>query len=153
MEAAEARALTWVGRLFLAIAIVAAIVCGRSAFRTLQFVSESTQAEGTVIDWTQGGGTAGRSPEPGAYYRVIEIVTMEGKRLRGEAETGVGMNDLRIGERLTVRYRPSDPARMRVVSLADLWLVELITAILAIALGASGAFLLKQAKRRGARSD
>lgn len=146
-EQGNATALAWVAWLFLVIGIGAAIVGGTLAVETQRFMSESVQADGTVVDWTQGRGTAGRSPEPGAYYRVIEILTPEGRRVRGQAEVGVDMNQLEVGERLTVRYRPSDPSRMRVVSVAGLWLGELVSAILAIAFGASGVFLLKHAKR------
>jgi hypothetical protein len=144
--AEDATALTWIARLFLAIGIGAAIVCGALGVETLRFMSESVQAQGTVVDWTQGQGTAGRSPEPGAYYRVLEVVTPEGHRIRGQADVGVDMNQLQIGERLDVRYLPSDPSRMRVASIPDLWLGELVTAVLAITFGAAGAFLLKQAK-------
>jgi hypothetical protein len=121
------------------------LACIVSGVRTLQFVSESTQAEGTVVDWTQGSGR-GPSSEAGAYYRVIEVETPDGQRVRGEAETGVDVARLEVGERLTVRYRASDPARMPVVSLSGLWLVELVTAVLAIAFGGAGGFLLAQAR-------
>jgi hypothetical protein len=152
MPSGDGAALTWVARLFLAIGIGAAIAVGTFSFNTLQFISESIEAEGTVVDWVQGQGIAGRSPEPGAYYRVIEIVSPGGQRVRGEAGIGVDMNQLRIGERLTVRYRPDDPTRMRVASIPGLWLPELVSAVIAIAFGAAGAFLLKQAKKEDAQA-
>ena len=150
MTSHDGIALTWVARLFLAIGAGAAIAVGSFSVNTLQFISESIQAEGTVVDWVQGPGTAGRSPEPGTYYRVIEIVKSDGQRIRGEAGIGVDLNQLQIGERLTIRYRPGDPARMRVASIPGLWLSELVSAVIAITFGAAGAFLLKQAKKDGA---
>jgi hypothetical protein len=145
MNARDAVALRWVARLFLVIGIGAAIGGIVSGVRTLQFVSESTQAEGLVVDWTEGSGR-GPSSEDSAYYRVIEVETPDGQRVRGEAETGVGIAQLEIGERLTVRYRAGDPTRMRVVSLSGLWLVELVAAVLAVAFGGAGGFLLAQAR-------
>ena len=61
------------------------------------------------------------------------------------------MNQLEIGERLMVRHRPGDPARMRVVTLSGLSLRETVSAILAVAFGSAGAFLLKQAEKEGRR--
>ena len=142
----DATALAWVARLFLAIGIGAAVACGSLGVATLRFISESVESEGTVVDWTQGGGTAGRSPEPGAYYRIVEIVASDGRRMRGEVDVGVDMNQLQMGERLIVRYRPGDPSRMREASLSGMWLGELVTAVLAVAFAAAGAFLRKQAK-------
>ena len=141
----DSTALTWVARLFLAIGIGAAIVCGALVIETRRFISESVQSEGTVVDWTQDQGAV-PSLEPGAYYRIIEVLTPEGRTVRGHADVGVDMNQLEIGERLTVRYRPGDPARMRVATLSGLWLREMVSVILAIAFGSAGAFFLKQAK-------
>jgi hypothetical protein len=56
------------------------------------------------------------------------------------------MRRLEIGERVAVRYRASDPSRMRVVSLSDLWLVELVTGVIAIAFGLGGWSLMAQAR-------
>ncbi len=147
MPAQDAVALRWTARLFLAIGIGAALAAAFSGVATLRFISESRRAEGTVVDWTQGDWQTGRRTEPGAYYRVIEVVLPDGQRIRGEAERGVAMNQLEIGERLEVRYRPSDPARMRVVSLAGMWLKELVLAALAITFGGAGWFLLAQSKK------
>jgi hypothetical protein len=110
----------------------------------VRFISESTQAEGTVVDWTQGARTT-QSSEPGAYFRIIEIETPNGRRIRGQAEVGVDMRRLEIGKRVAVRYRISDPTRMRIVSLPDLWLVEMVTGIIAIAFCLAGWFLMRQA--------
>jgi hypothetical protein len=126
--------------------VAAAFFCAYSAFGTLRFISESTRAEGTVVDWTQGEGTA-RSSEPGAYFRIVEIDTANGQRIRGQAEVGVEMRRLEIGERVAVRYRASDPTRMRVVSLSDLWIVELVTGVIAIAFGLGGWSLMAQARK------
>jgi len=54
---------------------------------------------------------------------------------------------LNVGEKLPVRYRPTDPARMRVASLSGLWLKELIFALLAIAFCTAGTVLLEQARK------
>ena len=148
-SAEDAVALKWAARLFVAIGIGAALAGLSSGVSTLRFIAESHQAEGTVVDWNQGSRQTGRG-EPGAYYRVIEIVTPDGQRIRGEDETGVGMAQVEIGERMLVRYRPGDPSRVRVGSIAGLWLKEIVLAILAISFGAAGAFLLKQAKMTGA---
>lgn len=76
-------------RFFFSVGVAAAVFCAYSAMGTLRFISESTLAEGTVVDWTRGRTRAGRSSEPGAYFRIIEIEAPNGQRIRGEAEVGV----------------------------------------------------------------
>jgi hypothetical protein len=133
-------------RFLFAVGVAAAVFCAYSAVGTIRFISESTRAEGTVVDWTQGQTPTTRSSEPGAYFRIIEIETPDGQRIRGQAEVGVEMRRLEIGERVAVRYRASDPTRMRVVSLSDLWIVELATGVIAIAFGLGGWSLMAQAR-------
>jgi Protein of unknown function (DUF3592) len=147
----DAVAVTWVARLFIAIGVGIAVFGGRSGLETYSFISESVLAEGTVVDWSQGTWQTGRSREPGAYYPVIEVLTHDGARLVGEAETGVGMNQLTVGEKLPVRYRSTDSTRMRVASLSGLWLKEMVFALLAIAFCTSGTVLLKQARKEARR--
>ncbi len=146
MESRDAIALRWVALVFLAIGIGAAAGCAWSTAVTLRFISESIEAQGTVVDWVQADGRTMGSPEPGAYHRVIEVESPDGRRLRGEAEVGVAMNQLVIGERLKVRYRRDDPSRIRVATPSGLWLVEIVLAIVAVAFGASGLFLLRQSR-------
>jgi hypothetical protein len=131
-------------RFLFAVGVAAAVFCAYSVVGTIRFISESTRAEGTVVDWTQG---ETRSSEPGAYFRIIEIETPDGGRTRGQAEVGVEMRRLEIGERVAVRYRAGDPTRMRVVSLSDLWIVELVTGVMAIVFGLGGWSLMAQARR------
>ena len=69
---------------------------------------------------------------------MIELMTPDGRRVRGEDEIGVDMNRLHVGERLVVRYKPNDPTRMRVASLSGLWLESLVTALLSIVFGRPG---------------
>lgn len=138
-------ALKWSARFLFAVGVAAAFFCAYSAFGTLRFISESTRAEGTVVDWTQG--ETRTTSEPGAYFRIIEIETANGQRLRGQAEVGVEMRRLAIGDRVAVRYRASDPTRMRVVSLSDLWIVELVTGVMAIAFGLGGWSLMAQSRK------
>lgn len=138
-------ALKWSARFFFAIGVGAALVCVYSAIGTARFIAGSTRAEGTVVDWTQG--QTPQSSEPGAYFRIIEIEMPNGQRIRGQAEVGVEMRRLEIGERVAVRYRASDPTRMRVVSLSDLWIVELVTGVIAIAFGLGGWSLMAQARK------
>lgn len=145
-------ALKWSARFFFAVGVAAGLFCAYSAVGTLRFISESTRAEGTVVDWTQGRTWSGRSSEPGAYFRIIEIEAPNGQRIRGEAEVGVEMRRLEIGERLAVRYRASDPTRMRVVSLSDLWLVELVSGVIAVVFGLGGWSLMAQARKALASS-
>lgn len=152
MSFSDAAAVTWVARVFIAIGLALAVLGGRSGLETYSFISESVLAEGTVVDWTQGASQTGASREPGAYYPVIQVVTPGGGRLVGEADTGVGMNQLNVGETLPVRYRPADPARMRVVSVSGLWLKELIFSLLAITFCTASTVLLKQAKKEAALS-
>jgi hypothetical protein len=147
MSPTDAAAVTWVARLFIAIGLGLAVLGGRSVLETDSFISESVLAEGTVVDWTQGTWQTGAARQPGAYYPVIEVVSESGGRLVGEADTGGGMNQLSVGERVRVRYRPTDPAHMRVVSVSGLWLKELIFGLLAIAFCTAGTVLLKQARR------
>jgi hypothetical protein len=140
-------ALKWSARFFFAVGVAAALFCAYSAMGTMRFISESTLAQGTVVDWTQGRTGAGRSSEPGAYFRVIEIEAPNGQRIRGEAEVGVDMRRLEMGERLAVRYRASDPTRMRVVSLSDLWISELVSGVIAIVFCLGGWSLMAQARK------
>jgi len=95
MSSSDAVALTWFARLFIAIGFGLAILGGRSGLDTYSFISESVLAEGTVADWNQGTWQTGRSQEPGAYYPIIEVMAPGGRRLVGEADTGVGMNQPR----------------------------------------------------------
>lgn len=139
-------ALKWSGRLFFAIGVSAALFCAYSAVDTLRFISGSTLAQGTVVDWAQRDTQNLGSPEPGAYFRIIEIETPTGQRIRGQAQTGVDMRRLEIGERVPVRYRSGDPAHMRVASLWDMWLVELIIGVIATAFCLAGRFLIAQAR-------
>jgi hypothetical protein len=132
-------------RFFFVVSGAVALFCAYSAIGTLRFISESTLAEGTVVDWTQG--RAGRSSGTGAYFRIIEIEAPNGERIRGEAEVGVEMRRLQIGERLAVRYRPSDPTRMRVVSLWDLWIVELVSGVITVVFGLGGWSFMAQARK------
>lgn len=134
-------------RFLFAVGIAAALFCAYSAIGTLRFISESVRAEGTVVDWTQGQTPTARSSEPGAYFRIIEIETPNGQRIRGEAEVGVEMRRLKIGERVAVRYRAGDPTRMRVVSLSDLWIVELVTGAIAVVFCLGGWSLMAQARK------
>jgi hypothetical protein len=146
MSGADTVALKWIARVFLAIGLAAAIGCAFFVVRTLRFVSESELADGTVVDWTQGQGSGAASPEPGAYYPVIEIVLPDGRRTRGEAEVGVALNQLEIGERVRVRYHRGDSAHMRVVSLFGLWLEPLVAGALTLAFSAAGLFLSRQSR-------
>jgi hypothetical protein len=139
-------ALLWSARFLFAIGVGAALFCAYSAWGRVRFISESTLAAGRVVDWTQGETTP--SSDPGAYFRIIEIETPSGQRIRGQAEVGIDMRRLEIGERVAVRYRASDPSRMRVVSLSDLWVVELVTGAMAIAFGLGGWSLMAQARKQ-----
>jgi hypothetical protein len=55
------------------------------------------------------------------------------------------MRRLEIGERVAVRYRASDPTRMRVASVSDLWVVELVSGVIALVFGLGGWSLMAQA--------
>ena len=57
------------------------------------------------------------------------------------------MRRLEIGERLAVRYRASDPTRMRVVSLSDLWIVELVSGVITVVFGLGGWSFMAQARK------
>lgn len=145
MPTDDSVAVRWVARLFLAIGVGAAVGAVVSARDTLRFLGASVLTEGTVVDWRQGQGT---TDEPGAYYRIIEVVTPDGRRVRGEAETGGTASEIEIGERLAVRYRASEPSRMRVVSVTGLWLTEIVLTILALSFGAAGLSLRRQVSTR-----
>jgi hypothetical protein len=134
-------------RFFFVVSVAAAIFCAYSATRTLRFISETTLAEGTVVDWTQGHAGTIRSDGPGAYFRIIEIQGPNGQRIRGEAQVGVEMRRLVMGERVQVRYRASDPTRMRVVSLSDLWIREMVSGVIAMVFGLGGWSLVAQRRR------
>jgi hypothetical protein len=144
-------ALKWSAGFLFAVGLAAALFCAYSAVGTARFISESTLAQGTVVDWTQGRTGSGRSSESGAYFRIIEVETPAGQKIRGEAEVGVDMRRLQIGERVAVRYRANDPTRLRVVSLSDLWVVELASGVMALVFGLGGWSLMAQARRARAR--
>lgn len=117
---------------------------------TSRFIAGATEAQGTVIALDRSRSSSGS----GSTYRpVVEFTSATGKRI--EFTGGVGSNppSHRVGEPVTVLYRPADPYSARIKSFFQLWFGFLIVFMLGLVFAAIGLGMIVVRGRGRKRAD
>ena len=92
-----------------------------------RFLAVAEPAEGTVVEVRVRG--IGRNAES---VPTFEFRTAGGDLQRAESLMGSGFQGFAVGEKIAVRYDPSDPGKAEVDSFAVLWGLMLLRAGFAV---------------------
>ena len=132
-----------VGSVFAFIGLVFILVSFWTYRNTRQFLAQSETAQGQVIDLVlRSSHDSNSGTSSGVYYPVVRFATPEGEYI--EFQSGIGSQPpaYRIGDRVTVRYRPDDPYRARIDSFFQLWFLSVLFGGLGFVFGGIGFILI-----------
>ena len=132
-----------IGSVFAFIGLVFILVSFWNYRNTRQFLAQSATAPGEVVDLVLRSSQTGDSrTSSGVYYPVVRFATPEGQYI--EFQSGVGSQPpaYRIGDPVTVRYRPDDPYRARIDSFFQLWFLSVLFGGLGFVFGSIGFVLI-----------
>jgi hypothetical protein len=121
--------------LFLTVALVSLSLCGLTAYRTYQAVSQERSAPGRVVDLV----SERHSQESIYFYPLVEYERPGQGRVTVKIPEGSWPPAYRKGDAVTVLYNPQDPDRVRIQSTeSDVvqWTLSIISGTL------GGAFLI-----------
>ncbi len=117
---------------FAAVALVMLAVAAVSTVATARMLAREQSAPGWVVDLVPRSGSDGQV----LYYPLVEFVMADGRTQRVTLSDGSVTPAVRRGEEIVVRYDPMRPSQARIPSLGStvmIWLVPLITGLLAVA--------------------
>ncbi|MDA0148983.1 DUF3592 domain-containing protein [Vibrio sp. LaRot3] len=103
---------------FLTIGLTALTVAGFWFKHTADYISQSSLAEGTVVDLTYSGTT---SQGNGVYLPVITFETKQGKDIRFVGGYGANPPMHEVGEQITVIYPHASPNQAEIKGFFSLW--------------------------------
>jgi len=132
-----------VGSVFAGIGLVFILVSFWTYQNTQQFLAQSETAQGEVIHLVLGSSRTDDSGSgSGVYYPVVRFATPEGEYI--EFQSGIGSQPpaYRVGDRVTVRYRPDDPYRAKIDSFFQLWFLSVLFGGMGFMFGSIGLVLL-----------
>ena len=132
-----------IGSVFACVGLVFILVSFWTYRNTQQFLAQSETAQGEVIDLVLRSSHDGDSgTSSGVYYPVVRFATAEGEYI--EFQSGVGSQPpaYRIGDSVTVRYRPDNPYRARIDSFFQLWFLSVLFGGLGFVFGSIGLVLI-----------
>lgn len=107
--------------------VLGAAFCAAAVFswmRTRRFVEESVPAVGEVIKLIE------RHDEGVTYAPVIRFAAAGGRVVEFTESVSSNPPRHRVGEQVKILYRPEDPARARVASTLNLYLLAMIFALI-----------------------
>ena len=132
-----------VGSVFAGVGLVFVLVSLWNVRSTKQFLAQSETAHGEVIDLVLGSSRTGDSgTSSSVYYPVVRFATHEGEYI--EFQSGIGSQPpaYRVGDRVTVRYRPDNPYRAKIDSFFQLWFLSVLFGGLGFVFGSIGLVLI-----------
>lgn len=114
---------------------------------TRGFLDEALSAQGLVVDWIEA--TSSRSGDRGetSYFPVVQFKTRDGRDGRdgrSQADLGQAPMQYKIGETISVLYRPGDLSLVKIDTFVSRWFSVLIPAVLAACFIPAGVFLIKK---------
>jgi hypothetical protein len=117
-----------------------------SFLSTRAFLRQAVPAEGAVIDLT-----AAWDSEDGSYtyYPRVRFRTPDGRAVEFTSDVGSSPPAFEVGEPVRVLFDPANPARARIDSFVQLWLLPLILGGIGLVFGFFGAAATFGAGRRG----
>jgi hypothetical protein len=95
--------------------------------RRRAFIKQSTTAKGTIVAFAEN-----REGEEVSYFPRIAFNTPSGREVIFESGAGSSSNPGRIGNTVTVRYRPDQPDVAEIDSFVSLWGPALLLAFLGV---------------------
>ena len=94
---------------------------GRQFARRRAFMRNSATASGTIVALTEN-----RERDEISYFPRVKFKTPSGREVTFESETGSTADAGRIGDTVTVRYRPDQPYVAEIDSFMSLWGLTLL---------------------------
>jgi len=117
-----------IGSLFSVIGCWMSVLALRHGWRRRAFVQGSCTSEGTIVGSRE-------DPDPtsdlhGTSFPRIRFQTSAGREITFESRLGSATRDWRVGQPITVRYRPAAPHTAEIDSFFALWGLALVFAVL-----------------------
>ena len=113
--------------LCLATSLICSIICGVSAVKTSNFLKTALPTEGVVIEMAAVSGEHGVT-----YAPVYSFADGQGVKHKGQSGHSSNPPGYKVGDKMTIRYKPQDPASNRPDDFLSLWGMSLITGFFVI---------------------
>jgi hypothetical protein len=91
-------------------------------FQTVTFVSQSKEAQGTVVGWKDRSIKSGNPGEQNSRYPRIQFQTENGQLIVFTSKVGFQGGGYRLKQSIPVLYNPDKPTDAYINSFASLWL-------------------------------
>ena len=122
--------VTLLSTVFLAVGIAMSALAARHVVRRRAFVRDSEVATGIIVALNEN-----RDQDETSYFPSVRFSTAAGREVTFQSATADGRGIWKIGDQLPVRYRREQPTIAEIDSVAALWGLPLVLALL------GGAFL------------
>lgn len=110
--------------IFGGIGLLLLLIAGGFVVWTKSWLNSTVAAEGRVIELV--GGSSGPGRRGGSYHPVVAFTAQDGRKFEFRSSTGSDPPAFRVGEIVTVRYRPDDPRSAGIDAFFSLYLMPLI---------------------------
>lgn len=101
-----------------------------------RFLAGAVRTPGEVVDYrseTEESTEDGRAVRSAVFHPVVEFRDAQGVQRRCQTSTASSPPPFHIGARVTVLYRPADPAQAEIAAFQQLWLGPLMLLVLGLA--------------------
>lgn len=139
----------WLAWLFLLIGLGAAGGAGIAVWLELDFRGRSAEAEGRIVQMIQRANTSGTGSRSATWTPVFAFRTPDGKEVRVEAGFSSSPPCCAVGDRVTVRYDPANPASAQMAGFLSSWLVATILGGMGAVFLLIGGLVMRFATRQG----
>jgi hypothetical protein len=123
------------------------------AIYTTHFIHSSAVAQGRVLSLREivSHSDDADQHESITYAPVFNFKAADGASYTVSSDAGSSPAGFAVGEAVRVLYSPSNPARARIDSFAQLWFTSLIFGCLGVGAIAAGLLLLRLERKRARR--
>jgi hypothetical protein len=112
--------LLLVGIIFLAVGLVQLGLGIFFFLRTRRFLRTAVTTTGTIVDLIESSGSEGGT----VYQAVVEFQTADGRTVRWQESMASNPAAGQPGDRVPMKYDPSDPDKARIAKTFRLWFLS-----------------------------